>query len=171
MTTTLTRWSPHNRAPFCDVCLQALPCFPVSRSTSPQGDVATSSGASPEKHGAGGSFSSSSVAAAAKPVLSSAQDYGSKGFRALTKLKSQQVLRILQLGYDVVWSDVDIFWKINPIPGMLEEMADMDIGIQSNAPPEERNDNGRRRINSGLYLVKSSPATVQAFQLIVDHAR
>jgi hypothetical protein len=44
----------------------------------------------------------------------SAVEYGTAGFKSLTKAKSQQVLRILRLGYDVLWSDVDIFWKVGP---------------------------------------------------------
>jgi hypothetical protein len=36
-----------------------------------------------------------------------------------------------------------------------EEEAD--IAIQSNAPPFEAADNGHRRINSGLYLVRAGP--------------
>jgi beta-arabinofuranosyltransferase len=80
------------------------------------------------------------------------------------------VFRILQLGYNVMWSDVDIFWKIDAIPGMLAEMEDFDIGIQSNAPPAEHNDNGRRRINSGFYFVRNSPQSLEAFRQIVEHA-
>lgn len=62
--------------------------------------------------------------------------------------------------------------QVNPIPTILAEMEDeIDLAIQSNALPEEEADNGRRRINSGFYLVKSSESTIQAFTQIVDHAR
>lgn len=194
---------------------QVLPCFAVHYDTHPADAAApehpveakrrTTAEAPASGHKKEGG------AAASTSVASSAQAFGTKGFRALTKVKSQQVLRILKLGYDVVWSDVDIFWKVrkhaaahtavrreppamsmsvsslgphltlplpvfswtqvNPIPGMLEEMGDMDIGIQSNAPPDEAADNGRRRINSGFYYVRSSPSTVEAFEQITDHAR
>ena len=32
----------------------------------------------------------------------------------ITKQKSRQTLLVLQLGYDVLWTDVDIFWKQDP---------------------------------------------------------
>lgn len=110
-------------------------------------------------------------AAVANVNDSSAHEYGSKAFRTLTKLKSQEVLRILKLGYNVLWSDVDIFWKVNTIPLLLGEMGDdINIAIQSNAPPTEDAENGMRRINSGFYLVKRSDATIEAFTQIVEHA-
>jgi hypothetical protein len=177
---------------------QVLPCFPVSpevaakadaiirrettaAATAPAavgGDAAhseagaaqdqTEAGPGPRKHGAPGP-------ALALAAESQAQAFGTQGFRALTKLKSQQVLRILEFGYNVVWSDVDIFWRVNPIPGMLAEMRadgmDADIGIQSNAPPAEAAENGHRRINSGFYYAKSNAASVEAFRQIVAHAR
>ena len=36
--------------------------------------------------------------------------YGGDAFRSLTKLKSTVVLELLEEGYFVVWSDVDITW-------------------------------------------------------------
>lgn len=103
---------------------------------------------------------------------SEAVKFGSTEFRALTKVKSQQVLRILELGLNVVWSDVDIFWKVNPIPQMLREMEEKGayIGIQSNAPQDEDVETGHRRINSGLYYARNSPETLEAFGQIVAHA-
>lgn len=42
--------------------------------------------------------------------------YGSQAFRKVTKLKSQVVLQILRMGYDVTWTDTDIAWFQNPLP-------------------------------------------------------
>lgn len=95
---------------------QVLPCFAVHYDTHPADAAApehpveakrrTTAEAPASGHKKEGG------AAASTSVASSAQAFGTKGFRALTKVKSQQVLRILKLGYDVVWSDVDIFWKV-----------------------------------------------------------
>ena len=96
--------------------------------------------------------------------------YGSEGFKSLTKLKSQIVLQILRMGYDVIWSDTDIVWYRNPLP-LLAEMPS-DLVVQSNAPwPDEPSANGPLRINSGFYRVRSTPATLAAFEAIVGHAR
>lgn len=167
---------------------QVLPCFPVSPEVAARAEQLVKAGADgkdeaadapadpaggagagggePRKHGAPGGSGS---------AASEAQAFGTQGFRALTKLKSQQVLRILEAGYNVMWSDVDIFWNVNPIPGVLAEMradgGDADIGIQSNAPPAEAAENGHRRINSGFYFAKSNAAAVDAFRQIVAHAR
>ena len=99
------------------------------------------------------------------------EQYGTDGFKAVTKLKSRQVLRLLERGHDVMWTDVDVFWTRDPLPHLLTEMGgDANLAVQSNAPPEEAARNGRRRINSGFYYVRRSEATVQAFRAIVAHA-
>lgn len=158
---------------------QVLPCFPVNAEIAADADmVLKNHGGGEDAKAAGESrtVKTPGTQSPSKPVdlQAAAHAFGTKGFRALTKLKSQQVLRILEQGYDVLWSDVDIFWKINPIPGVLEEMKEgggVDIAIQSNAPPEEASENGYRRINSGFYMAKSNSPTVEAFRQIVEHAR
>lgn len=94
--------------------------------------------------------------------------YGSQTFRAVTKLKSQVVLRILQLGYDVTWTDSDIVWFKSPISALAA--AGPDFVVQSNAPPDERAANGPLRINSGFYRVRSRPLATAAMEQVVLHA-
>eukprot|EP01135_Chromosphaera_perkinsii_P002154 Nk52_evm88s217 gene=Nk52_evmTU88s217 len=96
--------------------------------------------------------------------------YGGDAFKKITKIKSIQVLMLLQMGYDVFWTDVDIWYFKNPIPYLKAYAKKHDIVIQSNAPPAEKERNGYLRINSGFYLVKSNPRTIAAFQAIVEHA-
>jgi len=97
-------------------------------------------------------------------------EYGSQSFRRLTKLKSQMVLRILKLGYNVIWTDSDIVWYQNPIP--LLHAMESDLVVQSNAPyPQELADNGPLRINSGFYRARSTPLTIDAFANIVASAQ
>jgi len=97
-------------------------------------------------------------------------EFGSTDFRKLTKMKSSQVLKILNEGYNVLWSDLDIFFLKNPFDYFNLKKEEFDIYIQSNAPPTEVEDNGYRRINSGFYFVKASNRTRKAFQQIVAHA-
>lgn len=126
-----------------------FPCFPVNRT-----DEAREAGKGAEKNATERSF-----------------HYGTPDYKRTTKLKSQQVLRLLDLGYNVLWSDVDIFWKVNPLDDIMATMgSDVDIAVQSNAPPDEEGLNGPFRINSGFYFVKNSNKTRNAFQAIVDHA-
>lgn len=129
---------------------RSLPCFYPS--PEPPESATTSS-----------HFSSPSEKAAA------VHEWNSDGFRHVTKLKSQQVLRILKQGYNVLWTDVDIFWKANPMPDLLRLLAkdNYDIVIQSDAVVEKE---ASAWINSGFYYVKQSEHTVRAFQEIVKEA-
>jgi hypothetical protein len=135
-----------------EYCLRSkLPCFPVDPHFT---------------------FESSKVPASFTGNETSVFAYGSEKFKSLTKLKSQQVLRLLKFDFDVIWTDVDVFWKKNPYSELLECAMDhgYDILIQSNAPPEENIPNGLNRINSGFYYVRRSNATMNAFRKIVEHA-
>lgn len=93
--------------------------------------------------------------------------YGTDSFKQLTKMKSRVVVRILKEGYNVVWTDSDIIYFKNPLQHMWAYNAD--LSIQTNAPDNEPM-NGRRRLNSGLYLARSNAATIQAFDDIIKFA-
>ncbi|CAN8062256.1 unnamed protein product [Agarophyton chilense] len=90
--------------------------------------------------------------------------YGSDSFKQLTKMKSRVVVRILKEGFNVMWTDSDIIYFRNPLQDMWAYHAD--LSIQTNAPDNEPM-NGRRRLNSGFYLARSNPATIQAFEDII----
>ena len=93
--------------------------------------------------------------------------YGSDDFKALTKMKSRVVLRLLKKGVNVIWTDCDIVYFRNPLQDLWS--YGVDIAIQSNAPDDEPL-NGRRRINSGFYLVKSNQGTIKTFREIIEFA-
>lgn len=42
--------------------------------------------------------------------------FGTECFQKVTKVKSRIVLQILKLGYNVLMSDVDVYWFKNPLP-------------------------------------------------------
>ena len=113
--------------------------------------------------------------------------YNTSGFRALTKLKSKLVLKVLRHGYSVVFSDVDIGWAVHPFVALQPYMhrQESTLFIQSNAPlvvggmsaltstnavvrtePPAK----RRRLNSGLYVVSSTTRMRAAFEKIVETA-
>ncbi|GJP71515.1 hypothetical protein CLOP_g2343, partial [Closterium sp. NIES-67] len=95
--------------------------------------------------------------------------FNSHCFRHYTKLKSRAVLRVLRLGYAVLWSDVDVAWFENPLP-MLWQYGEGVLAIQSNEPDPSQPANSIRRINSGFYLARPDPLTVAAFTAVVKHA-
>eukprot|EP00271_Cylindrocystis_brebissonii_P019184 TRINITY_DN573_c0_g1_i1.p1 TRINITY_DN573_c0_g1~~TRINITY_DN573_c0_g1_i1.p1 ORF type:complete len:954 (-),score=113.17 TRINITY_DN573_c0_g1_i1:178-3039(-) len=101
--------------------------------------------------------------------------FGSDCFRAMTKLKSRAVLKVLKLGYHVLWSDVDIAWFRDPLP----EMYDFGPGtfpVQSDEwntsiPPNSRGvPNIYGTMNSGFYFARSEPLVIDAFTAIIRHA-
>jgi hypothetical protein len=120
-------------------------------------------------------------------TAASANEFGSQGFRTVTKLKSATVLQVLELGYSVVWSDLDIAWFDDPLTTLQGYLDKGELAIQSNAPFVEtggmtqphptvdkvQSDHpaGYRRLNSGLYAAPNTPVVRQAFRDIVAHAR
>lgn len=101
--------------------------------------------------------------------------FGSNCFRAMTKLKSRAVLRILKLGYHVFWSDVDIAWFKNPIPEMYE-LGPNTFPVQSDEQNATIPANSQGyptpygTINSGFYFARSEPLVIKAFEAIIAHA-
>jgi hypothetical protein len=59
----------------------------------------------------------------------------------VTKVKSRIVLEILKLGYNVLLSDVDVYWFDNPMP-FLYSLGPATFAAQS----DEYNDTGKSRV-------------------------
>ena len=96
--------------------------------------------------------------------------YGTTCFRSVTKSKSRATLAVLKLGYNVLFSDVDIVWFENPLPHLQALGANGDLLVQSNEPNATLPANGKRRINSGFYYATSSDAAIAAFSNITEHS-
>ncbi|CAM6007217.1 unnamed protein product [Sphagnum balticum] len=112
------------------------------------------------------------------PVVKAAQSmnvnrdechFGTECFQNVTKMKSRTVLHLLHLGYNVLFSDVDVYWFQNP----MKEMMAYGPGTLV-AQSDQHNDTDRanmpRRLNSGFYFAWSDKATIAAFEKIVKHA-
>ncbi|KAK4779645.1 hypothetical protein SAY87_015751 [Trapa incisa] len=56
--------------------------------------------------------------------------FGSECFQRVTKVKSRMVLKILKQGYNVLLSDVDVYWFKNPIP-LLSSFGPSVLSAQS----------------------------------------
>jgi len=62
-------------------------------------------------------------------------EYGGKFLIQRTKFKSRAVLEVLNAGYSVIWSDVDITWFVHPFDALKPFMnSTSGLAIQSNAP-------------------------------------
>lgn len=64
--------------------------------------------------------------------------FGTRCFQQVTKVKSRIVLEILRLGYNVLLSDVDVYWFDNPMP-FLYSLGPATFGAQS----DEYNETGK----------------------------
>lgn len=99
-----------------------------------------------------------------KPM--SAEDvFGSSAFLETARRKSLLVLKVLRLGYPVVFSDVDVVWINNPIPLLLQHQSD--FVIQSDRSHTNQDTPLNYNLNSGFYYARSSPRTIIALQAII----
>ncbi|KAJ4787801.1 Nucleotide-diphospho-sugar transferase family protein [Rhynchospora pubera] len=95
--------------------------------------------------------------------------FGTECFQRVTKVKSRMVLKILKLGYNVLLSDIDVYWFQNPLP-YLSSFGPGVLGAQSDEYNETLPINLPRRLNSGFYFAQSDPITIAAIELVVKHA-
>ncbi|CAM8878516.1 unnamed protein product [Rhodiola kirilowii] len=95
--------------------------------------------------------------------------FGTECFQRVTKVKSRLVLQILKMGYNVLMSDVDVYWFQDPRPYLYS----YNPGVLA-AQSDEYNKNGPinmpRRLNSGFYFARSDIPTISALEKVVKHA-
>ncbi|ESW25783.1 hypothetical protein PHAVU_003G065100 [Phaseolus vulgaris] len=95
--------------------------------------------------------------------------FGTKCFQRVTKVKSRIVLKILKLGYNVLLSDVDVYWFKNPLP-LLHSFGPAVLAAQSDEYKTQGPINLPRRLNSGFYYAHSDTQTIAAIEKVVRHA-
>ncbi|XVE85155.1 hypothetical protein DITRI_Ditri17bG0069000 [Diplodiscus trichospermus] len=95
--------------------------------------------------------------------------FGTKCFQRVTKVKSRMVLKILKLGYNVLLSDVDVYWFRNPLP-LLSSFDPAILAAQSDEYNRTGPINLPRRLNSGFYFARSNVPTIAAMEKVVRHA-
>lgn len=94
--------------------------------------------------------------------------FGSHAFVETSRRKSVLVLRLLSLGYSVLFSDVDVVWVTNPIQHMLKQSGH--FVIQSDRPAALPDAPLNYNINSGLYLARATPQTIIAMRAILKYS-
>ncbi|XP_074309897.1 beta-arabinofuranosyltransferase RAY1 [Silene latifolia] len=95
--------------------------------------------------------------------------FGTKCFQNVTKSKSRLVTRILEMGYNVLLSDVDVYWFKNPLP-LLQTFGPAVLVAQSDEYNLTVPINLPRRLNSGFYFARSDKPTIAALDKVVKHA-
>lgn len=101
--------------------------------------------------------------------------YKSKCFSVL---KAHIVIKILKLGYAVIWSDSDIALFRNPLPyliNMANDLYSMDntqglMIVHSNEPNASPPANGFLHINSGFYYLRPTSKTIESMEDVLHHA-
>lgn len=101
-------------------------------------------------------------------LLQHSHKFGSTAFVETSRRKSILVLKVLRLGYSVVFSDVDVVWVRDPIPELLRH--DFDFVMQSDRSHKDQDTALNYNLNSGFYLVRSSIRSVTALKAIVKYA-
>ncbi|MCL7033887.1 hypothetical protein MKW94_016933 [Papaver nudicaule] len=95
--------------------------------------------------------------------------FGTKCFQNVTKVKSRLVLKVLKMGYNVLLSDVDVYWFENPLP-YLRSYGPAVLVAQSDEFNLTGPINMPRRLNSGFYFARSDAETITALERVVNHA-
>uniref|UniRef100_A0ACD5T8L6 Uncharacterized protein n=1 Tax=Avena sativa TaxID=4498 RepID=A0ACD5T8L6_AVESA len=95
--------------------------------------------------------------------------FGTQCFKRVTKVKSRIVLEILRMGYNVLLSDVDVYWFRNPVQ-FLHSLGPATFAAQSDEYNETGPTNLPRRLNSGFYYARSDRATITAMEMVVKQA-
>ncbi|XP_037474285.1 beta-arabinofuranosyltransferase RAY1-like [Triticum dicoccoides] len=95
--------------------------------------------------------------------------FGTQCFKRVTKVKSRIVLEIIRLGYNVLLSDVDVYWFRNPVK-FLYSLGPATFAAQSDEFNETGPINMPRRLNSGFYYARSDSATITTMDMVVKHA-
>lgn len=96
--------------------------------------------------------------------------FGTAAFLETSRRKSILVLKVLRLGYAVLFSDVDVVWIRNPIPQLLQHNR-YDFVLQSDRAHIDSDTALNYNVNSGFYLVRSSQSAITAMQAIIKYSQ
>lgn len=94
--------------------------------------------------------------------------FGTSAFVETSRRKSLLVLRILSLGFSVLFSDVDVVWVTDPVPHMLQQSEH--FVFQSDRSAKMADAPLNYNINSGLYFARAAPQTIVALRAIIKYA-
>ena len=87
----------------------------------------------------------------------SATDFGSAGFKSIVHLKPRLTSRVLELGYEVMLSDADCVFFVNPFD--REEVTSSPFSIMSDAQHGYSMGDNTYFVNSGFAFMKPTEPT------------
>eukprot|EP00271_Cylindrocystis_brebissonii_P023205 TRINITY_DN949_c0_g1_i1.p1 TRINITY_DN949_c0_g1~~TRINITY_DN949_c0_g1_i1.p1 ORF type:complete len:685 (+),score=65.97 TRINITY_DN949_c0_g1_i1:188-2056(+) len=90
-------------------------------------------------------------------------------FKSVSKGKSKATLQVLKLGYNVMFSDVDIVWFKNPLPH-LSSFGPGVLPIQSDNGNASLTTNMHGSLNSGFYFARAEPIVISSFEAVIEAA-
>lgn len=84
--------------------------------------------------------------------------YGSASYRSATLSKVHAAEAVLQLGYDIIFVDIDVALLLDPRPLLLglSRGRNVDLLFTLNFPHSD--------LNTGLYYARSTPSTLKLFK-------
>lgn len=101
------------------------------------------------------------------PPQEAARRFGDRTFLGLMFPKTAIVQDALELGYDVLFQDVDLVWKKDPLPYLLQQsLRVLDAQFMYDGP--NRN-HGPLHANSGFFLLRNTPPSRKLWELVFDH--
>ena len=94
------------------------------------------------------------------------QVHGTASFVSLVRRKTLSILRVLQHGYSVLYSDVDIALLRNPLPLLT---PNLDLEFASDWRIDARPDPGRQYLCTGFFFVRHHARTIRALHRMLEY--
>jgi hypothetical protein len=91
----------------------------------------------------------------------------SKAFKAITNQKLIYTKKFLEEGYTVFFCDLDIAILKDPIPYLLDIIKNKDLAFQHAGRGDRPSKPTATGINTGIYIVKPTPLTLELFDTAV----
>eukprot|EP00605_Chrysophyceae_sp_TOSAG23-4_P001991 GSChrysophyteH1.ASY1.ANO1.2205.1 assembled CDS len=104
--------------------------------------------------------------------LSSVGEYRTKQFHAVTTTKLSVTKVLLEMGYDVLFIDVDVALLRDPFPYLLWENVDYVHSVNKLCPDSDKwliyaeNEEG----NTGFHFIRASNASIRLFDAVISDA-
>ena len=101
------------------------------------------------------------------PPAEAARQFGAPNFARMMFPKTAIVQDVLALGYDVLFQDVDLVWKRDPLPYLLDpSLAELDAQFMYDGPHRVY---GPLHANSGFFLLRNTAPSRGFWDLVFEN--
>lgn len=101
---------------------------------------------------------------ASQPASDSSSPSGAQQVESSTKWKVRVVLQVLENGFHVLWSDVDVVWFQNPLPHLASTHKSGTLAVESDEPDVNLPANSGGRVNAGFFYARAEKPTIKTFR-------